>query len=118
MMFPKMLIGIPPDLRLPSLCVRLEPSARRTGSTPALPGRDRLHYRRTPAVDVNRTAGHIGCSVGGEEGRDGGEFLGPAHAAERHPAPGLGNEVLERNVGALAAMAAHDLVADDDTHMQ
>ena len=56
---------------------------------------------RPPSTLID-AAGHIGGGVGGEEGGDAGELLGPAHAAQRHRAAGLRDEVLERDVGALA----------------
>src|SRR5215471_6084161 len=110
-MFPRMLICTPPSTRsrsFPRVWSPREASARQVG----------LHHRRAAAVNVDRAAGHIGGSIGGEERRDIGEFFGAAHTAQRHRPPRLGNEILERDIGALAAMAAHDLVADDDADMQ
>src|SRR5271156_3137711 len=49
------------------------------------------HHRRAAAVDVDRAAGHIGGGVGNQEAGDVGELLGPAHPAQRHRPPGLGD---------------------------
>ena len=91
MMFPKMLIPVPPGLkRIDKVLLQRTSIAAPVGVGKAnnpvkalSRGRapQRLHDRRAAAVDVDRAAGHIGGRVGGEERRDIGEFFGAAHTA-------------------------------------